>query len=83
MVGAGQGLVYTLTSLGPSELGEGRRSALQTHRIISWMSQNILFPTLVNSPCSFLLVTRGLNPSWLLSSAGGEEGAKHEATGEP
>lgn len=31
----------------------------------------------------FCLLLWGLNPSWLLSSAGGEEGAKHETTGDP
>lgn len=58
MVGAERGLVYTLTSLGPSELGGGQEGSF-ADRIISWMSQNILFPTLVNSPCPFLLVTLG------------------------
>ena len=32
-------------------------SFVDTHRIISWTSQDFLFPMMVNSPCSFLLVT--------------------------
>lgn len=82
--GRGRGLIVHPDFTGAIQSSEeGRGPALQTHRIIHKCHRTSCSLHWSILHALFCLLLWGLNPSWLLSSAGGEEGAKHETTGDP